>query len=170
ETASSSPFAQSLLFGWIGQFMYEYDAPLAERRAAALALDRDLLHELLGAEELRDLLDRGAFAAVEAELQRRVDGRRAREPDELHDLLRVLGPLSLDELVERAEATADEVAAWVDSLVRERRAYEVTLGGDARVAATDDAARLRDALGIAVPQGLPAAFTDPVPDPLGDLV
>ncbi|MBK5223802.1 MAG: DEAD/DEAH box helicase [Acidimicrobiia bacterium] len=170
ETPRSSPFAQSLLFGWIGQFMYDYDAPLAERRAAALALDRDLLRELLGAEELRDLLDPGALRDVEADLQRLTDGRRARDRDELHDIVRVIGPLSVDELVERAEGSTDDVAAWVAQLVDERRAYEVVVGGEPRVAATDDAARLRDALGIAVPQGLPVAFTDPVPDPLGDLV
>jgi ATP-dependent helicase Lhr and Lhr-like helicase len=179
ETPRASPFAQSLLFAWIGQFMYDYDSPLAERRAAALALDRDLLRELLGAEELRDLLDPAALVAVEDQLQRRIEGRRARDADELHDHLRVLGPLSLDELVERAElgdgALADaavraQVEAWIDTLVGERRAYPVTIAGDARIAATDDAARLRDALGVAVPQGLPAAFTDPVPDPVGDLV
>ncbi|QGG96370.1 Lhr family helicase [Actinomarinicola tropica] len=170
ETPRSSPFAQSLLFGWIGQFMYDYDAPLAERRAAALALDRDLLHELLGAEELRDLLDPGALRDVQSDLQRLSEGRRARDADELHDLLRILGPLSTDELAERAEASPSVVDSWIAALVEERRAYVVVVGGDDRVAATDDAARLRDALGIAVPMGLPAAFTDPVPDPLGDLV
>ncbi len=94
ETPRASPFAQSLLFGWIGVYMYEGDAPLAERRAAALALDRDLLRDLLGAEELRELIDPGVLAELELELQRLVDGRRARDPDEVHDLLRVLGPLS----------------------------------------------------------------------------
>ncbi|MGY6501909.1 MAG: Lhr family helicase [Acidimicrobiales bacterium] len=170
ETPRSSPFAQSLVFGWIGQFMYDYDSPLAERRAAALALDRDLLRELLGAEELRDLLDPAAIAAVEDDLQRRSTGRRARDADEAHDLLRILGPLTHDELLERSEADPADVTAWVDTLVEERRAYPVTVGGEGRLAATDDAARLRDALGVAVPQGLPIAFTDPVPDPVGDLV
>ncbi|MFP4513802.1 MAG: DEAD/DEAH box helicase, partial [Acidimicrobiales bacterium] len=173
ETPRSSPFAQSLLFAWIGQFMYDYDSPLAERRAAALALDRDLLRELLGAEELRDLLDPDALVAVEDQLQRRIEGRRARDADELHDLMRVLGPLSIDELVERSETGDDgraAVEAWAETLVGERRAYPVTIADEARIAAADDAARLRDALGVAVPQGLPAAFTDPVPDPVGDLV
>ncbi|HEV7761810.1 MAG TPA: helicase-related protein, partial [Acidimicrobiales bacterium] len=98
DTPRASPFAQSLLFGWIAVYMYEGDAPLAERRAAALALDRDLLADLLGAEELRELLDPGALADLELELQCLVGGRRARDPDELHDLLRRLGPLSLPEL------------------------------------------------------------------------
>ncbi|MDZ7680028.1 MAG: DEAD/DEAH box helicase [Acidimicrobiales bacterium] len=122
ETPRSSPFSQSLLFAWIGQFMYDYDSPLAERRAAALALDRDLLRELLGAEELRDLLDPVALVAVEDQLQRRIDGRRARDADELHDLLRVLGPLSIDELVERSE-TGDDGRAAVETWVRAGRRW-----------------------------------------------
>ena len=88
DTASPSPMAQSLLFNWIAAYMYEGDAPLAERRAAALALDRDLLRDLLGAEELRELLDPGVLADVELDLQRVSDGRRARRADELHDVLR----------------------------------------------------------------------------------
>ena len=107
ETPRASPFAQSLLFGWIGVYMYEGDAPLAERRAAALALDRDLLRDLLGAEELRELIDPGVLADLELELQRLVDGRRARDPDEVHDLLRVLGPLSLWEIDVRCASGAD---------------------------------------------------------------
>src|SRR5262249_52005970 len=95
ETPKASPFAQSLLFGWVAVYMYEYDAPLAERRAAALALDRDLLRELLGAEEMRDLIDPGVLADLELELQCLADGRRARDADEVHDLLRRLGPLSM---------------------------------------------------------------------------
>ena len=149
--------------------MYEGDAPLAERRAAALALDRDLLRELLGAEELRELLAPGVLAELELELQRLVDGRRARDADELHDVLRDLGPQSLAELDVRAVDGSD-VAAWVDQLVRERRAIEVSMAGDARIAAADDAARLRDALGVAIPVGLPAVFTDPVDRPLEDLL
>lgn len=171
DTPRASPFAQSLLFGWIAVYMYEGDAPLAERRAAALALDRDLLRDLLGAEELRELIDPSVLADLELELQRLVDGRRARDADELHDVLRVLGPLGRWEL--EARAAADEpsvVHGWIDALVRDRRAIEVTVAGEARLAAAEDAARLRDALGVAIPVGLPTAFTDPVPDPLGDLV
>jgi ATP-dependent helicase Lhr and Lhr-like helicase len=167
ETPHASPFAQSLLFGWIAVYMYEGDAPLAERRAAALALDRDLLDDLLGADELRELLDAGALADLELELQSLVDRRRARDADEAHDLLRRLGPLSLAEIDARS---AGDAAAWVSSLVDERRAFLASVAGDERVAAAEDAGRLRDALGVAVPVGLPTVFTDPVEAPLVDLV
>jgi len=167
QTDQASPMAQSLLFGWIAVYMYEGDAPLAERRAAALALDRDLLRELLGSEELRELLDADVLADLELELQRLVEGRRARDADEVHDLLRLLGPLTLEELDLRTDGDA---AALVDQLAGERRAYVAGIAGEDRWAAADDAGRLRDALGVAVPMGLPAAFTDPVDDPLADLV
>lgn len=167
ETRQASPFAQSLLFGWIAVYMYEGDAPAAERRAAALALDRDLLRDLLGAEELRDLIDPGVLADLELELQRLVDGRRARDADEVHDLLRLLGPLSLAEIDLRTDGDAGPM---VDALLDERRAYGAAIAGEERIAASEDAARLRDALGVSVPMGLPLAFTDPVEAPLGDLV
>jgi ATP-dependent helicase Lhr and Lhr-like helicase len=167
ETRQASPFAQSLLFGWIAAYMYEGDAPLAERRAAALALDRDLLRDLLGADELRELIDPQALADLELDLQRLADGRRARNPDELHDLLRELGDLSLVELDARSE---HDPSAWIDELVDQRRAIRVHVGGEARVAAAEDAARYRDALGVALPAGLPAAFTDPHPEPLRSLL
>ncbi|MFP5320911.1 MAG: DEAD/DEAH box helicase [Acidimicrobiia bacterium] len=167
QTEQASPMAQSLLFGWIAVYMYEGDAPLAERRAAALALDRDLLRELLGSEELRELLDADVLADLELELQRLVEGRRARDADEAHDLLRVLGPLTLEELDLRVDGDA---AALVDELAGQRRAYVAGIAGEDRWAATDDAGRLRDALGVAVPMGLPVAFTESVDDPLGDLV
>ena len=168
ETTRASPFAQSLLFGWIAVYMYEGDAPLAERRAAALALDRELLADLLGAEELRELLDPEALADIELELQCLADGRRARDRDELHDLLRRLGPLAPAEVDARCEG-ADGVA-WAQKLVAERRAFEAQVAGEARLCAADDAARLRDALGVSLPLGLPAAFTSPVETPLVDLV
>ena len=173
DTTSASPFAQSLLFSWIAVYMYEGDAPLAERRAAALALDRDLLRDLLGAEELRELLDAGVIADLELELQRLVGGCMARDADEAHDLLRVLGPLTLDELAARSVPVAGSgtgrVAGWVRTLVEQRRAIEVRLGGRDVVADAADAARLRDAAGAALPVGLPASATEPVDDPLGDL-
>jgi ATP-dependent Lhr-like helicase len=149
--------------------MYEGDAPLAERRAAALALDRDLLRDLLGAEELRELVDPDALADLELELQRLVDGRRARDADELHDLLRLLGPLTLEELAARS-VEASPVAAWVEQLTAERRAFPAHVAGEERIAAAEDAGRLRDALGVAVPIGLPHACTESVPAPLVDLV
>lgn len=185
-TDQPSPFARSLLFGYVAQFLYEGDAPLAERRAAALALDPDLLAELLGGDasgtRLADLLDPEQVLRTHRELQRLpVPGaaddderaeldRRARSMEELSDLLRVLGPQSRDELVERSTGTAEEVGGWVDALVAARRAIEVTIGGTERVAAAEDAGRLRDALGTPLPVGLPLAFTEVVDDPLGQLV
>ncbi len=165
ETEHASPFAQSLLFGWIAVYMYEGDAPLAERRAAALALDRDLLNDLLGADELRELLDAGALADLELELQCLVEGRRARDPDEAHDLLRRLGPLSPDELAARSEVPSDGEpgagiaearrgggpSSWWPSGARSA----ATVAGAERLCAAEDAGRLRDALGVAIPVGLP---------------
>jgi ATP-dependent helicase Lhr and Lhr-like helicase len=169
DTAKPSPMAQSLLFNWIAAYMYEGDAPLAERRAAALALDRDLLRDLLGAEELRELLDPGVLADVELDLQRLSDGRRARSADELHDVLRRVGDLTLTELDLRCEEQGRS-RDWLAELVAEKRAIEIVVAGTARFAAAEDAARYRDALGCALPLGLPAAFTDPVARPLEDLV
>jgi ATP-dependent helicase Lhr and Lhr-like helicase len=171
DTPRASPMAQSLLFGWIAVYMYEGDAPLAERRAAALALDRDLLRDLLGAEELRELLDPEVLADLELELQCLVDGRRARDTDEVHDLLRRLGPLTEHDIELRSVAELD-VARAIETLVAERRAVRAVLpsGAEERLAAAEDAARLRDALGVALPVGLPAAFTDPVEAPVDDLV
>jgi ATP-dependent Lhr-like helicase len=165
ETAQASPFAQSLVFNWIAVYMYEGDAPPAERRAQALALDRDLLRELLGAEELRDLIDPQALDDLEMELQSLT--RPARSPDEVHDLLRRLGPLTDEAVAARTEGRA---AAWVAGLVEEKRAIRVAVGGEARVAAGEDAGRLRDGLGVSLPLGLPAAFTEPVEDALRGLV
>ena len=171
ETPAASPFARSLLFGWIAVFMYEGDAPLAERRAAALALDRDLLRDLLGAEELRSLLDASVVDTVELELQRLAEGRGARDADELHDLLRVLGPLTELELAARASDDArPHVGEWVAELLARQRVLDVPIAGEQRYAAAEDAARLRDALGVAVPVGLPTSYTDPVDTPLRDLV
>jgi ATP-dependent Lhr-like helicase len=151
--------------------MYEGDAPLAERRAAALALDRDLLADLLGAEELRELLDPGVLADVELDVQHLSDGRRARTADELHDVLRRVGDLTAAEVELRSEpaggATTEQLLA---TLVAERRAIEVSIADEQRFIAAEDAARYRDALGCALPLGLPQAFTDPVPRPLEELV
>jgi ATP-dependent Lhr-like helicase len=168
DTASASPMAQSLLFGWISVYMYEGDAPLAERRAAALALDRDLLRDLLGDDELRTMVDPAVLAALEDDLQRRTEGRRARDGDELWDLLRILGPLTRAELDERSEPFDSDAA--LAELLATRRAIEVTVAGERRFADAADAARLRDALGVAIPLGLPTDFTDPVDQPLQLLV
>ncbi|MGZ8763638.1 MAG: Lhr family ATP-dependent helicase, partial [Acidimicrobiia bacterium] len=175
DTRAASPFAQSLLFGWIAAYMYEGDAPLAERRAAALSLDRDLLRDLLGGDELRELLDPEAIAELELELQHLgPDARPARDADELHDLLRDLGDLTPLEIAARsAPGPAGDRGhpdAWIEQLLSERRAISLQVAGEARVAAAEDAARFRDALGAALPSGLPGAFTEPVPTPLDDLV
>ena len=167
DTEHASPFAQSLVFRWVGVYMYEGDAPLAERRAAALTLDRDLLRELLGAEELRELLDARALDEVELELQRLGDGRGARSPDHLHDLLRTLGDLTPAEATVRTEGDAP---ALIAGLLDDGRAIRVRVAGEERLAAVEDAARLRDALGVSLPLGLPAAFTGPVDRPLDGLV
>ncbi len=169
-TPRPSPFAQSLLFGYVAQFLYEGDSPLAERRAAALTLDPDLMAELLGTGEvlsLRDLLDPAAIETTERELQHLTEQRRARDADDVTDLLRVLGPLSDAEIADRSR---DFDAAWLVTLAEARRIVAVRIGGDDRWAAVDDVGRLRDALGVPVPPGLPDAYTAPTTDPLGDLL
>jgi ATP-dependent helicase Lhr and Lhr-like helicase len=165
QTQAASPFAQSLLFGYVGQFLYEGDAPLAERRAQALALDTGLLAELLGRSELRELLDAEALTEVEAELQRLPAARHPRDPDGAADLLRIVGDLTDTEAAARGVGQE-----WLDELVAARRALVVRIAGEERYVAIEDAGRLRDALGTALPVGVPEVFTEPVPDPLGDLV
>jgi len=165
-----SPFARSLLFGYVAAFMYEGDSPLAERRAAALSLDPTLLAELLGRAELRELLDPAVLEQTELELQRLTPERRARDAEGVVDLLRMLGPLSLDEIVARTVVEPPEVADWLDDLARANRALRVTIAGTPQWAAVEDSARLRDALGVPLPIGVPAAFIEPVDDPVGDLV
>ncbi|HET7328676.1 MAG TPA: ATP-dependent helicase [Nocardioidaceae bacterium] len=172
-TPQPSPFARSLLFGYVSAFMYEGDTPLAEKRAAALSLDQSLLAELLGRAELRDLLDPDAIERTEAELQRLplagADDRRCRDREGVADLLRLLGPLATHEIAARCVDGAD-VAGWIDELAAARRAVEVRIAGEERWAVVEDVARLRDALGTPVPPGTPLAFTEPVADPLGDMV
>ncbi|KAB1662361.1 DEAD/DEAH box helicase [Pseudoclavibacter chungangensis] len=237
QTEQASPFARTILFGYVGAFMYEGDSPLAERRAAALALDPALLADLLGRVELRELLDADVIARVELELQRLAPGRQARDLEGVADLLRVIGPLSANEIAARledpdAEAPSTENAAaecphaeshepdtdthtdtdtdTIDAdhtvladdagpepasarsaaatpqppsaehlaraesiaqdLVSARRALRVRIGGEWRFAAIEDASRLRDAVGVALPIGVPVAFVEPVADPVGDLV
>jgi ATP-dependent Lhr-like helicase len=165
ETPRASPFAQQLLFGYGGQFMYEGDSPLAERRAQALSLDSALLAELLGQQELRELLDPDALLEVEAELQRLTPERQARDVEGVADLLRVLGTLTTAEAVARGATPA-----WLAELEENRRAIRVRVAGEERWAAIEDSGRLQDALGTALPVGIPEAFTEPVADPLGDLV
>jgi ATP-dependent Lhr-like helicase len=226
-TQQPSPFAKSLLFGYVAQFLYEGDSPLAERRAAALALDSTLLNELLGRVELRELLDAKVIEATERELQRLAADRRARGMEGVADLLRLLGPLATEEVAARLEPAApagpdqpartveaapvlgpgrvvepapevgpgsevgpgpefepgpeveplqaphadtDVAASHLAALQRANRAIKINIGGVERFAAVEDAARLRDAIGVPLPMGVPLAFIEPVADPLGDLV
>jgi ATP-dependent helicase Lhr and Lhr-like helicase len=169
ETPTASPFASSLLFDYIATYMYEGDAPNAERRAAALALDRDLLRELLGSEELRELIDPGALERLEDDLQHRSELTRATGRDVLHDVLRELGDLSLEEVRERVFQGMD-AEAMLRGLQRERRAVRLRVGGEERFVAAEDAGLYRDALGAVPPGGLPEVFVADVPDALRELV
>jgi ATP-dependent Lhr-like helicase len=155
ETPTASPYASSLLFDYVATYMYEDDTPLAERRAQALALDRDLLKELLGQEELRDLIDPAALEQVEEELR-----GSPRSPDQLHDLLLRRGDLRPGEFEE----------ALAEPLEVERRAVQIRVGGEARLIAAEDAGRYRDAVGAMPPSGLPDAFLEAGDDPLGGLL
>jgi ATP-dependent helicase Lhr and Lhr-like helicase len=173
DTRTASPFASSLLFGYVAAFMYEGDAPLAERRAQALSLDRRVLAELLGREELRELLDPETLEQLELELQLLAEERRVRGPDALHDALRSLGDLTTEEVLARSAdggAGAGAALRWLEHLEASRRAVRLRVAGEERWTAAEDAARYRDALGAALPPGLPGAFLEPVEDPLGDVV
>ncbi|MFQ5966717.1 MAG: DEAD/DEAH box helicase, partial [Acidimicrobiia bacterium] len=166
DTTSPSPFASSLLFDFVAAYLYEGDSPLAERRAAALSLDRELLRELLGEGELRELISPEVIESVEMELQRLTPDRYARTRDSLCDLLRDLGPLTTEEIAARSSL----VEADLSGLEASHRIITVRIAGSLKWAAIEDASRLRDALGAQPPPGVPDAFLDPVPDPLGDVV
>ncbi len=169
DSRAPSPFAASLLFSYVASFIYDGDAPLAERRAHALSIDTAELRELLGEADLSELLDAEAITETALALQR-LDGRRSAEsPDGLHDLLLSLGDLSAAE-IQRRSSPPEAAPGWIAGLERERRIFAVSIAGERRFVAAEDAARLRDALGIAPPRGLPAALLEPVADPLGDLV
>lgn len=165
ETPTPSPFARSLLFGYIGMFLYETDAPLAERRSAALSLDSTLLAELLGSEALRELLDSEALDEIEQQLQRLAPERHARDAEGAADLLRFLGDLSTSEAEKRGVRPE-----WLDELAEQRRVLQVRMAGEQRWIPIEDAGKVRDALGVALPVGVPEAFTEPVADPLADLL
>ncbi|HEU4730911.1 MAG TPA: helicase-related protein [Kofleriaceae bacterium] len=176
-TDAASPFARSLVFDYVAAFLYEGDAPLAERKAQALTLDRSLLRELIGGGELRELLDLDVLGEVEAELQQLAEDRKARSPDEIHDLLRRVGELSLDEIAARTVAGVEVVRSpgggpgpALAGLAASRRIVEVRIAGSAWWIAAEDAARYRDGLGVQLPPGLPGALLEPVADPLPSLV
>jgi ATP-dependent helicase Lhr and Lhr-like helicase len=168
ETSTPSPFAASLLFGYVGAFMYEGDSPLAERRAAALSLDSTLLAELLGRIELRELLDPDVVATTGRQLQHLSAERAARDAEAVADLLRLLGPLTTGEVAARAGGA--DVGGWLETLFAAKRALPVSYAGRSWWVAIEDIGRLRDGVGVAVPMGVPASFTGPVADPLGELL
>ncbi len=170
ETPRATPFASSLLFDYVAAYMYEGDAPLAERRAQALALDRDLLRELLGQEELRELLDPAALEETELERQALVDERMAGSVDQVSDLLRRIGDLSEDEVAARTRGGHPAAREWLETLAASRRAIAVRIAGGARWIAVEDAARYRDATGASPPPGTPAAFLGETRDALGGLL
>lgn len=167
ETRSASPFAKSLVFAYVAAYLYEQDAPLAERKAQALTLDRTLLHELLGQAELRELIDPDVLGQLEDELQFLTPERHAKDADDVHDLLRRLGDLSDAEIEMRA--TGDP-RRWLDELRDQRRAVQIRVAGEMRWIAADDAALYRDALGATPPPGLPDSFLQPVDQPMQALL
>ncbi|HET9842782.1 MAG TPA: ATP-dependent helicase, partial [Nocardioides sp.] len=169
DTHQPSPYARTLLFGYVAQFVYEGDSPIAERRAAALALDQGLLAELLGRAELRELLDPEVLAEVEAMLQRTDPERRVRDAEGVADLLRWLGPLTADEVADRSVEGGD-VIDRLTSLADARRVVALRMAAEERWATIEDVGRLRDGLGVPVPPGVPDAFTEAVDDPLAALV
>ncbi|HEV8474793.1 MAG TPA: crosslink repair DNA glycosylase YcaQ family protein, partial [Methylomirabilota bacterium] len=176
DSRAPSPFAASLMFNYVANFIYEGDAPMAERRAQALAVDGAQLRELLGDVELRQLLDPGALATLELALQHLTPERAVRHADGLHDLLLRLGDLTEPEARARTappgalRTSADDAGGWLGQLERERRIIRVVIAGESRYVAAEDAGRYHHALGIPLSPGLPGAFLERVADPLGDLV
>ncbi len=168
DARTPSPFASALLFSYVANYIYDGDAPLAERRAQALSIDQDQLRELLGDSDLRELLDVNAIEDTEEQLQMLADDYRARSMDGIHDMLLRLGDLNRAELLRRV--TSPEVAITVDRLQKARRVLELKIAGEKRLIAVEDVARYRDALGIPLPPGLPTAFLQAVPDAITDLV
>jgi ATP-dependent Lhr-like helicase len=168
DTERPSPFAGSLLFRYVANFIYDGDAPLAERRAQALSIDQSQLRELMGEPELRELLDPDLLEQIETELQHLDDRHKAKNPDAIHDLLLRLGDLSREDVA--ARAVLRELDAALTELLRQRRIAEITVGGAKRLMAIEDASRYRDGLGVNLPPGVPERFLQPVGDPIGDLV
>jgi ATP-dependent Lhr-like helicase len=168
DSRTPSPFAAALLFSYVANYIYDGDAPLAERRAQALSIDQDQLRELMGDADLRELLDLNAIEETEEQLQCVVEGYKARNMDGVHDLLLRLGDLSREELQKRS--AVEDVSEFVTKLVRARRVMEVSIAGQKRLIAVEDAGRYRDAVGVPLPPGLPTAFLEAVPEAGLDLV
>jgi ATP-dependent Lhr-like helicase len=169
ETTSASPMAASLLFDYQAAFIYDGDTPSAELRAQALSLDQALLRELLGTGDLRDLLAQDAIDEVEAELQRTAESRRATSADQLHDIIRLLGDLSTEELIARS-AEPDQVEAWLTALRGEKRIVAIRIGGEERWISIEDTGDYVEVFGVQPPRGVPGVFLDRTDDPLGRLV
>jgi ATP-dependent Lhr-like helicase len=169
DTDSPSPFVSSLMFDFIASFMYEYDAPVAERRVAALTLDRNLLADLLGEPEFRELLDAEAVEAVEADLQHLSDERKVRSLDAMSDMLKDIGPLTAEEAAMRTD-DLDNASDWLSKLANSGRSVLLTVNGAQRHVAVEDLARLRDAIGVTPPLDTPPDLLEAVADPLGDIV
>ncbi|MGD0445659.1 MAG: DEAD/DEAH box helicase [Edaphobacter sp.] len=168
DSRTPSPFASALLFSYVANYIYDGDAPLAERRAQALSIDQDQLRELMGDADLRELLDISAIEETEEQLQCVAETYRARNMDGVHDLLLRLGDLTRSEV--RKRCVTEEVADTVGRLMRARRVLELQIAGEKRLIAVEDAARYRDALGVSLPPGLPAAFLQGMPNALIDLM
>jgi len=173
DTNRPSPFAASLLFNYTANYLYEGDAPLAERRAAALSLDHAQLRELLGDAELRELLDADVVESLQLEMQRLTPSRAIKHADALHDLLLQLGDLTRDEIAARTESScvkSDDLGRWIEELQQAKRIIPVRIADEERFIAAEDMGRYRDALGVVPPLGLPEAFLGSVRDALADLV
>jgi ATP-dependent Lhr-like helicase len=168
DSRTPSPFAAALLFSYVANYIYDGDAPLAERRAQALSIDQEQLRELMGDADLRELLDIHAIEETEEQLQALTDNQKVRNADGIHDLLLRLGDLTREELQRRSEV--EDVSPLLTKLVRARRVMEISVAGQRRLIAVEDAGRYRDGLGVPLPPGLPAAFLEPVPDAGLDLV
>ena len=168
DSRTPSPFASALLFSYVANYIYDGDAPLAERRAQALSIDQDQLRELMGDADLRELLDINAIEETEEQLQCLAETYRARNMDGVHDLLLRLGDLTGAEL--RLRCVSDEVAGTIGKLMRARRVLEIQVAGEKRLIAVEDAARYRDALGVPLPPGLPSVFLQEAPNALIDSV
>ena len=168
DSRTPSPFAAALLFSYVANYIYDGDAPLAERRAQALSIDQDQLRELMGDADLRELLDLSAIEETEEQLQCLLETYKARTMDGVHDLLLRLGDLRRDELL--ARCTSPEIAITAERLRKSLRVLEVSIAGEKRLIAVEDAGRFRDALGVPLPPGLPKAFQESIPDAALDLV
>ncbi|ENB4451826.1 ATP-dependent helicase [Escherichia albertii] len=168
-TSTPSPFAANLLFGYVAEFMYQGDIPLAERRASVLSLDSELLRNLLGQANPGELLDPLVIRQVEEELQRRVPDRKAKGEEGLFDLLRELGPMTVDDLMQRHTGSREEIETYLENLLTEKRIFPAMIAGQECLACMDDAARLRDALGVKLPTSLPEIYQHRVSHPLRDL-